>query len=85
MKSGRLGCPVCYDTFRQGIEPLLRNMHRGTHHKGKIPARHRDAKELRNRLDSLETELKQAIAKEDYEGAASLRDRIRDLETKLAG
>jgi protein arginine kinase activator len=84
-KSGRLGCPVCYETFRQGLEPLLRNMHRGTSHKGKIPARHQDAKELRNRLDSLESELKKAIDKEDYEGAASLRDRIRELEIKLAG
>lgn len=83
-KSGRLGCPVCYETFRNGLEPLLRNMHRGGLHKGKIPARHQDAKELRNRLDSLESELKQAIEKEDYEVAASLRDRIRELETKLS-
>ncbi len=83
-KSGRLGCPACYETFRQGLEPLLRNMHRGHIHKGKIPARHQDAKELRNRLDSLESELKQAIEKEDYEGAASLRDRIRELEIKLS-
>ncbi|HPA16123.1 MAG TPA: UvrB/UvrC motif-containing protein [Verrucomicrobiae bacterium] len=84
-KSGRLGCPVCYETFRQGLEPLLRNMHRGTSHKGKIPARHQDVKELRNRLDSLESELKKAINREDYEGAASLRDRIRELEIKLSG
>lgn len=83
-KSGRLGCPACYDTFRLGLEPLLRNMHRGTHHKGKIPARFQDATELRNRLESLEDALKRAVLDEDYEEAATLRDRIRELEAKLA-
>jgi protein arginine kinase activator len=83
-KSGRLGCPVCYETFRQGLEPLLRNMHRGPRHKGKIPARCENASELRSRLESLESALKSAVDKEDYEEAAALRDRIRELETKLA-
>lgn len=38
-KIGRMGCPECYNTFREGLDNLLRAMHKGTTHKGKIPAR----------------------------------------------
>jgi protein arginine kinase activator len=37
-KIGRMGCPECYDTFRDGIEGLLRGMHKGTRHVGKRPS-----------------------------------------------
>ena len=38
-KIGRMGCPECYNTFREGLDNLLRAMHKGTIHKGKVPAR----------------------------------------------
>lgn len=38
-KIGRMGCPECYNTFREGLDNLLRAMHKGTTHKGKVPAR----------------------------------------------
>lgn len=37
-KIGRMGCPECYDTFREGLEGLLRGMHKGTRHVGKRPS-----------------------------------------------
>jgi protein arginine kinase activator len=37
-KIGRMGCPECYQTFREGLEGLLRGMHKGTLHKGKRPS-----------------------------------------------
>ncbi len=36
-KIGRMGCPECYSTFRDGLEGLLAAMHKGTSHKGKTP------------------------------------------------
>ena len=36
-KSGRLGCPECYKTFAEGLEGLLKTMHKGTRHAGKVP------------------------------------------------
>ena len=36
-KSGRLGCPECYQTFAEGLEGLLKTMHKGTRHVGKVP------------------------------------------------
>ena len=38
-KIGRMGCPECYTTFREGLENLLRAMHKGTRHAGKVPVR----------------------------------------------
>lgn len=36
-KIGRMGCPECYETFREGMDGLLRGMHKGTRHVGKQP------------------------------------------------
>ena len=38
-KIGRMGCPECYAAFRDGLDGLLRNMHKGTRHVGKRPSR----------------------------------------------
>lgn len=36
-KIGRMGCPECYSTFREGLDTLLRAMHKGLEHHGKRP------------------------------------------------
>jgi hypothetical protein len=38
-KIGRMGCPECYSAFSEGLDGLLRNMHKGTRHIGKRPNR----------------------------------------------
>src|SRR5436190_8583765 len=35
-KAGRLGCSLCYETFAEGLECLLKSMHRGIKHIGKV-------------------------------------------------
>jgi protein arginine kinase activator len=35
---GRLGCPRCYDTFRQELMPLLQRIHEAQSHRGRLPA-----------------------------------------------
>src|SRR6516162_1651342 len=52
-KSGRFGCPDCYLVFGEGLEPLLKTMHKGTRHTGKTPARRQQAQETQDRLKSL--------------------------------
>ena len=76
-KTGRLGCSECYQVFAEGLEALLKGMHKGTQHKGKVPAGHKRANASRSRIDKLEADLKQAIAREDFEQAAALRDAIK--------
>ena len=58
---------------------MVRSMHKGNSHVGKVPeglmamhVRHQRLEELKERLD-------QAIAAESYEEAAGIRDEIRNL------
>ncbi len=79
-KTGRLGCDQCYDTFRDGLASLLKNMHKGTKHRGKVPGKSRPAAVAEDRLAGLQEELAAAIQAENYENAARLRDEIKALK-----
>lgn len=37
-KTGRLGCSKCYATFGEGLDNLLKAMHKDIRHKGKVPS-----------------------------------------------
>ncbi len=82
-KSGRLGCPKCYNTFADGLTSLLKNMHRGTQHKGKVPGRLMRREMLRKEMDVLQANLRKAVTEERFEEAASIRDQIRELEARM--
>jgi len=71
---GRLGCPQDYQVFGAGLSPLLLRMHGATRHVGKAVARWNPAALQRLQLRS---QLREAIAREDYELAARLRDQLR--------
>jgi protein arginine kinase activator len=75
-KSGRFGCPDCYEAFDEFIRPMLKNMHKDVVHRGKVPSRALARISRARKLESLEQALKDAIETEDYEEAASLRDQI---------
>ncbi len=83
-KTGFLGCPDCYDEFRPRLEPLLRRIHGSTRHTGKVPGRTGAATDTRREIESLRVELSRLVAKERYEEAAKVRDKIRALEKNLA-
>ncbi len=78
-KTGRLGCPRCYESFARDLGGLVRAMHRHEQHHGKIP-RDREA-HLRAAAEQaqLQRELDRAVAAERFEEAAALRDRLRAL------
>jgi protein arginine kinase activator len=81
-KTGRFGCSNCYEIFSEGLEGMLKNMHRGLEHKGKVPTRLQRAKEREEKLKKLQRDLRKAVADEKYEEAAGLRDQIREFETE---
>jgi protein arginine kinase activator len=83
-KSGRLGCSTCYTTFAEGLNTLLKAMHKGTEHVGKLPQRAQRTMELNDRMRLLTESLEKAVAEEKYEAAASLRDQIKQLEHELS-
>lgn len=78
--TGRLGCPHDYDEFREELTTLLENIHGETRHCGKAPRRLPQAKQTQSELVQLRKQLHQAVTREAYEEAATLRDRIRKLE-----
>ncbi len=83
-KAGRLGCSECYVTFSEGLEGLLKTMHKGTKHVGKVPQAYQQSRDLAERLKALQRKLEKAVADEDFEQAAHMRDEIKVTREKLA-
>ena len=82
-KFGRLGCSECYPAFREHLGTLLKKIHGSNRHHGKAPIKMSQA--VRDKVDSIEelrSQLQQAIQGEDFEKAAQIRDKIRELEQK---
>jgi protein arginine kinase activator len=77
---GRLGCSACYKLFQKGLTPLLERIHGSTQHLGKIPSREGSSRKRERELTELKRELSRVVQREEYEKAAHLRDRIRELE-----
>jgi protein arginine kinase activator len=83
-KAGRFGCPECYRTFADGLEGLLKSMHKGTQHVGKSPESMRQSRDLTDRLRTLQKRLAKAVEEENFELAAQLRDEIKQTNARLS-
>lgn len=79
---GLFGCSNCYRSFEENLKILLRRIHGSNKHIGNRPARLREINYDLN-LEELKVQLQKAIEQENYERAASLRNRIKDLEANL--
>lgn len=76
-----LGCPHDYDAFDPALVPLLERAQEGaSQHIGKVPHRAGGDQRKQNAILRLRAQLKGAVAAEDYERAAALRDQIKELE-----
>lgn len=84
-RTGRVGCPQCYETFREHLEPLLRRVHGAVEHRGNAPSGRGEVLRLQVELAQLRRELQEAVRREDYERAARLRDEIHRRETETIG
>lgn len=79
-RTGRLGCPQCYEHFQQHLRGLLRKLHGGAQHAGKAYRVDPTEVDRTTQLADLRRGLQLAIGAEDFERAASLRDQIRRIE-----
>lgn len=80
-QSGRVGCPQCYSAFEGELAPLIeRAQNGGTHHSGKTPRRSGVSLDRQLLIQRLVRELDHAVAAEQYERAAKLRDRLTSME-----
>ena len=83
-KVRRFGCGDCYRTFRDEVGQMIRGMHKGGTHCGKVPDGLMEIHQRNMRLEDLRSRLESAVKAENYEEAAGLRDEIRQLETEAA-
>ncbi len=81
--TGRLGCSQCYTAFEKELEPTLRRVHGDSRHVGKVPARGGEKVMVKKKIQGLKYQLQKAIAAEEYEEAAEIRDKIKDAEKQL--
>jgi protein arginine kinase activator len=79
-ETGKLGCPGCYDSFEDDLTVLIRRLHGNLRHTGRGPGEKRAEHAVQMELGSLRKQLADAVAKEAYEEAARLRDRIASLK-----
>ncbi|WP_284140986.1 MULTISPECIES: UvrB/UvrC motif-containing protein [unclassified Virgibacillus] len=83
-QTGKFGCAECYHTFSDRLDPIFRRVHSGnTKHHGKIPKRKGGNLHLKKQLHAYKDELQQLIQQEAFEKAATVRDKIKDLEKQI--
>ena len=82
-RGGKLGCADCYPSFTDKLDPLLRKIHGSTRYTGKLIFRTGAKAELKRELAGIQKRLKAAIRDENFEDAASLRDRIKVINKSM--
>lgn len=82
-KTGRLGCDNCYRAFENSLQGLLETIHRSTTHVGKAPSRSRVEVDGLTMLKALEAQLCTAVEKEEFEKAATIRDKLQAFKKNV--
>ena len=77
----------CYQTFKNELEALLKNVQGSIRHEGKFPKRSGVVMRYKREEDRLRTLLKKAVDEENFEEAATIRDQIKAMraETVIGG
>lgn len=84
VRSGKLGCADCYRKFYDRLLPSLQRIHGKIKHTGKKAALAVPKTEERkiNPVEKLKEDMQKAIDEQNFEQAAVLRDRIKELEAQ---
>lgn len=83
---GKFGCAQCYQSFKPKLESIFRRVHSGNvKHHGKIPKRKGSSIHVKKELETYREYLKQLIVEENFEKAAIIRDKIKELEKLQRG
>ncbi|MBE6787003.1 MAG: hypothetical protein E7537_01490 [Ruminococcaceae bacterium] len=80
-KTGKVGCAECYKTFYDELLPYLKRVHGSVTHVGKVPNSAPLAiVEEKTTVEQLRNELSRLVSEENYEQAAVIRDKIKEME-----
>lgn len=83
LKEGKLGCAMCYETFRHELPPIFSRLQAASTHIGKMPVDINNTIALKKKIKELRTEMQVAIVEERFEDAAKLRDEVKEIEYAL--
>ncbi len=82
-KSGKAGCPECYKTFYNEFLPYIKRVHGSVKHIGKSIGENQVKTEKNiDTIDALKEKLARLVSEEKFEEAASVRDKIREMEAQ---
>ncbi len=84
-QKGLFGCAECYDIFENKLESLMKRIHGNTEHSGKVPQRRGGRLKLKRKINDLRDQMQEAIAMENFEKAAILRDQIHEIDSEMEG
>lgn len=91
-RSGRMGCAQCYEAFRAQLLPVIQRIHGSARHRGKSPGGSALRVTEQNTqlapapqpaetpLEEKKRLLQEAVAAQNFEQAAILRDQIKEME-----
>lgn len=82
INSGKVGCPECYTEFYSELLPYLKRIHGSVKHIGKVPNNAPLAPVSGDKLTELKNTLHELVMNEEFEKAAVIRDRIKELESE---
>jgi protein arginine kinase activator len=82
-RTGKFGCPDCYESFKEEITPLMRRIHGHSKHAGKVPNRGSGVFRTVTQIKRLRQHLQKLVREEQYEQAAQVRDEIRALQAAM--
>lgn len=76
----KLGCSRCYEAFEEKLKPVLKNIYGHEEYIGKIPKKDNSHIYISKEIRILREDLNRAVEQEEYEKAADIRDKIKELE-----
>lgn len=83
VRDGKVGCAECYNTFYDKLQPTIQRIHGKIRYSGKVSrntAEHKHIETTEEKIEKLKLQMSDAVAKEEFEDAAKIRDEIRALE-----
>ena len=84
-RTGLLGCPSCYDVFKEELLPSIQSIQGKTYHVGKEGADHSSEHDFRLRLKSLQEQLESALTRGDYIAASRLNRHMTSIKNAIKG
>ncbi|MBD3321912.1 MAG: hypothetical protein GF350_12520 [Chitinivibrionales bacterium] len=79
---GKLGCSECYNSFKEEIDTMLKQVHGSCLHKGKQYPHGGKGISGSKTVEQLRKEMNQAVRNEEFELAAAIRDTLKNLESR---